>query len=153
MSFYFTAASAYRALTARKDGPSLYDVCDPVLGVQHLVELQRHGRQRHGRGKPHGEGEPAGEEPHGRVVDLGEEVVLAARPGQRGAQLAVDEPGPVAHVDRRAMGTLAERSSRTTTGRSFAVIVGGILRDLIGAHLGRGFVTRRMNAEGVEITR
>jgi hypothetical protein len=32
MSFYSTAASAYRALTARKEGVSLYDLCDPVLG-------------------------------------------------------------------------------------------------------------------------
>jgi hypothetical protein len=32
MSFHYFAASACRALTARKDGPSLYDVCDPVLG-------------------------------------------------------------------------------------------------------------------------
>ncbi|MDE2376909.1 hypothetical protein [Bradyrhizobium sp.] len=32
MKAYYIASSAYRALTARKDGPSLYDVCDPVLG-------------------------------------------------------------------------------------------------------------------------
>jgi len=32
MSFHYFAGHAYRALTARKDGPSLYDVCDPVLG-------------------------------------------------------------------------------------------------------------------------
>jgi hypothetical protein len=31
MSFEYFAGAAYRALTARKDGPSLYDVCDPVL--------------------------------------------------------------------------------------------------------------------------
>src|SRR5260370_18492089 len=31
MSFQHIAGAAYRALTARKDGPSLYDVCDPVL--------------------------------------------------------------------------------------------------------------------------
>ncbi len=31
MSFQDIAGAAYRALTARKDGPSLYDVCDPVL--------------------------------------------------------------------------------------------------------------------------
>jgi hypothetical protein len=31
MTFQYFAGAAYRALTARKDGPSLYDVCDPVL--------------------------------------------------------------------------------------------------------------------------
>jgi hypothetical protein len=31
MSFHYFAGAAYRALTATKDGPSLYDVCDPVL--------------------------------------------------------------------------------------------------------------------------
>ncbi len=31
MGFQYFAGAAYRALTARKDGPSLYDVCDPVL--------------------------------------------------------------------------------------------------------------------------
>jgi hypothetical protein len=31
MGFQTTAGAAYRALTARKDGPSLYDVCDPLL--------------------------------------------------------------------------------------------------------------------------
>ena len=31
MTFQHFAGAAYRALTARKDGPSLYDVCDPVL--------------------------------------------------------------------------------------------------------------------------
>jgi hypothetical protein len=31
MSLEYFAGAAYRALTARKDGPSLYDVCDPVL--------------------------------------------------------------------------------------------------------------------------
>jgi hypothetical protein len=31
MTFQTRAGAAYRALTARKDGPSLYDVCDPVL--------------------------------------------------------------------------------------------------------------------------
>src|SRR4051812_36033929 len=33
MSFQYFAGAACRALTARKDGPSLYDVCDPVLSV------------------------------------------------------------------------------------------------------------------------
>ncbi len=32
MSFQHFAGAAYRALTVRKDGPSLYDVCDPLLG-------------------------------------------------------------------------------------------------------------------------
>jgi hypothetical protein len=32
MGFQHFAGAAYRALTARKDGPSLYDVCDPLLG-------------------------------------------------------------------------------------------------------------------------
>src|SRR6516162_474509 len=31
MSFYGIAGAACRALTARKDGPSLYDLCDPLL--------------------------------------------------------------------------------------------------------------------------
>jgi hypothetical protein len=31
MTFQTIAGAAYRALTARKDGPSLYDVCDPLL--------------------------------------------------------------------------------------------------------------------------
>ena len=31
MTFHHIAGAAYRALTARKDGPSLYDVCDPLL--------------------------------------------------------------------------------------------------------------------------
>jgi len=31
MTFQYFAGAAYRALTARKDGPSLYDVCDPLL--------------------------------------------------------------------------------------------------------------------------
>ena len=40
------AGAAFRALTARKDGPSLYDVCDPVLlkyrgGDPHLGKFYR----------------------------------------------------------------------------------------------------------------
>jgi hypothetical protein len=40
------AGAAYRALTARKDGPSLYDVCDPLLlngagGDPHLVKFYK----------------------------------------------------------------------------------------------------------------
>lgn len=31
MALHYFAGAAFRALTARKDGPSLYDVCDPVL--------------------------------------------------------------------------------------------------------------------------
>jgi hypothetical protein len=31
MAFHDMAGAACRALTARKDGPSLYDVCDPIL--------------------------------------------------------------------------------------------------------------------------
>ena len=31
MNFQYFAGAAYRALTARKDGPSLYEVCDPLL--------------------------------------------------------------------------------------------------------------------------
>jgi hypothetical protein len=34
MSFHYFAGAACRALTARKDGPSLYDVCDPLLSGQ-----------------------------------------------------------------------------------------------------------------------
>ena len=38
------AGAAYRALTARKDGPSLYEVCDPLLlngagGDPHLAKF------------------------------------------------------------------------------------------------------------------
>jgi hypothetical protein len=40
MNFQHFAGAAYRALTARKDGPSLYDVCDPLL-------------LKHGGGDPH----------------------------------------------------------------------------------------------------
>jgi len=40
MSFQHVAGAAYRALTAHKDGPSLYDVCDPVL-------LNGHGGDPH----------------------------------------------------------------------------------------------------------
>jgi len=40
------AGAAFRALTVRKDGPSLYDVCDPVLasyrgGDPHLGKFYR----------------------------------------------------------------------------------------------------------------
>jgi hypothetical protein len=46
MSFAHFAAAAYRALTARKDGPSLYDVCDPLLrkpsgGDPHLAKFYK----------------------------------------------------------------------------------------------------------------
>src|ERR1700716_2330400 len=46
MTFQDVAGAAYRALTARKDGPSLYDVCDPVLlkqgsGDQHLSKFYK----------------------------------------------------------------------------------------------------------------
>lgn len=50
MAFHDMAGAACRALTARKDGPSLYDVCDPVLlngahgnggGDQHLAQFYR----------------------------------------------------------------------------------------------------------------
>jgi hypothetical protein len=45
-SIYETAGVAWRALTARKDGPSLYDVCDPLLlnghgGDAHLCKFYR----------------------------------------------------------------------------------------------------------------
>jgi hypothetical protein len=40
MNFQHFAGAAYRALTARKDGPSLYDLCDPLL-------------RNPGRGDPH----------------------------------------------------------------------------------------------------
>src|SRR6478609_11703419 len=45
-SMGYLAGAAYRALTARKDGPSLYDVCDPVLlnpgrGDPHLAKFYR----------------------------------------------------------------------------------------------------------------
>jgi len=46
MAFSDLAGAAYRALTARKDGPSLYDVCDPLLrngagGDPHLAKFYR----------------------------------------------------------------------------------------------------------------
>ena len=46
MNFQHLAGAAYRALTARKDGPSLYDVCDPLLlkyhgGDPHLGKFYR----------------------------------------------------------------------------------------------------------------
>jgi hypothetical protein len=46
MTFHSTAGAAYRALTAHKDGPSLYDVCDPLLqkpgsGDPHLSKFYR----------------------------------------------------------------------------------------------------------------
>src|SRR5207302_6783045 len=46
MGFHYFAGAAYRALTARKDGPSLYDVCDPLLlsyqgGDPHLGKFYR----------------------------------------------------------------------------------------------------------------
>ena len=46
MGFHSIAGAAFRALTARKDGPSLYDVCDPVLlkyqgGDPHLGKFYR----------------------------------------------------------------------------------------------------------------
>jgi hypothetical protein len=46
MAFQELAGAAYRALTARKDGPSLYDVCDPLLlngagGDAHLAKFYR----------------------------------------------------------------------------------------------------------------
>ena len=46
MAFHDMAGAACRALTARKDGPSLYDVCDPLLlngagGDPHLAKFYR----------------------------------------------------------------------------------------------------------------
>src|ERR1700755_879172 len=46
MGFHTIAGAAFRALTARKDGPSLYDVCDPLLlkyrgGDPHLGKFYR----------------------------------------------------------------------------------------------------------------
>ena len=46
MDFHHIAGAACRALTARKDGPSLYDVCDPVLssydgGDRHLGKFYK----------------------------------------------------------------------------------------------------------------
>jgi hypothetical protein len=46
MNFHHFAGAAYRALTARKDGPSLYDVCDPLFlkqngGDPHLGKFYR----------------------------------------------------------------------------------------------------------------
>ena len=44
MGLQYFAGAAYRALTARKDGPSLYDVCDDVL---------LNGHSNRSRGDPH----------------------------------------------------------------------------------------------------
>jgi hypothetical protein len=46
MAFHEVAGAACRALMARKDGPSLYDVCDPLLlngagGDRHLAKFYR----------------------------------------------------------------------------------------------------------------
>src|SRR5882762_4552815 len=45
MNFQHFAGTAYRALTARKDAPSLYDVCDPLLlnqgGDPHLAKFYK----------------------------------------------------------------------------------------------------------------
>jgi hypothetical protein len=46
MNFPRMAGAAFRALTARKDGPSIYDVCDPVLlnghdGDEHLGKFYK----------------------------------------------------------------------------------------------------------------
>ena len=46
MNVQYFAGAAYRALTARKDGPSLYDLCDPLLfchrgGDQHLTKFYK----------------------------------------------------------------------------------------------------------------
>ena len=46
MTFQHVAGAAYRALTARKDGPSLYEVCDPLLlhqrgGDPHISKFYR----------------------------------------------------------------------------------------------------------------
>jgi hypothetical protein len=46
MSFQYFAGAAYRALTVRKDGPSLYEICDPLLlnhpgGDAHLARFYK----------------------------------------------------------------------------------------------------------------
>src|SRR3954464_6576646 len=46
MTLQYFAGAAFRALTAGKDGPSLYDVCDPLLlkphsGDPHLSKFYR----------------------------------------------------------------------------------------------------------------
>jgi hypothetical protein len=46
MGVKYFAGAAFRALTARKDGPSLYDVCDPLLlchqgGDRHLAKFYK----------------------------------------------------------------------------------------------------------------
>src|SRR5215211_275421 len=46
MGFQYFAGAAFRALTVRKEGPSLYDVCDPLLqtysgGDRHLGQFYR----------------------------------------------------------------------------------------------------------------
>ena len=50
MNFQHFAGAAYRALTARKDGPSLYDVCDPLLLKYRGGEmLKTHGKSSRAR--------------------------------------------------------------------------------------------------------
>src|ERR1700730_1166198 len=46
MNVQYFAGAAFRALTARKDGPTLYDLCDPLLlyhqgGDRHLVKFYK----------------------------------------------------------------------------------------------------------------
>ncbi|MGC2811716.1 MAG: hypothetical protein WA303_15220, partial [Bradyrhizobium sp.] len=46
MDFQLIVGAAWRALTARQDGPSLYEVCDPLLlkypgGDPHLGQFYR----------------------------------------------------------------------------------------------------------------
>src|SRR5712672_300051 len=46
MTFHSLAGAAYRALTASKEGPSLYEICDPLLlryagGDAHLGKFYR----------------------------------------------------------------------------------------------------------------
>ena len=59
------AGAAYRALTARKKGPSLYDICDPLLlkyrgGDAHLGQFYRTSAARSAVSRPssHNSGSP-----------------------------------------------------------------------------------------------
>src|SRR3974390_2517244 len=65
MAFQDLAAATYRALTARKDGPSLYDVCDPHLlngagGDPHLAKFYQNALGTTPRVGPPPAGRPGG---------------------------------------------------------------------------------------------
>jgi hypothetical protein len=52
MNLHHIAGATYRALTCRKDGPSLYDVCDPLLSKQRGGDPHLHKLYRTALGNP-----------------------------------------------------------------------------------------------------